>query len=236
MSLYEQKQLGIVSGDVFAAAHTTPVNEVGAQVRIGSRTYRYCSTAVDLTAGQYVGQAAPSALTANALAAAAIGATELTLTIAAVTADQFAGGQIHITDDTGAGYSYLIKTNTATASGTITITLVNPLIVAVDTTSDVILTTAPYSNVIVGIAASNPLGVALVATTAGTDSTTQYFWAQTSGDGVVAVTTATSISVGKRLMGGASGGVVISDGTQRDIGTALAAVDDFVPVRIELDA
>lgn len=78
-----------------------------------------------------------------------IGSRFIEVTLASVTADQFSGGTFVTTDDTGEGYTYSIKGNTATgnpASGNIRIELYEPLVVAVDATTDFSIVGSPYSN------------------------------------------------------------------------------------------
>src|SRR5215213_6415091 len=63
-------------------------------------------------------------------AAAAIGATSITVTLGntAATANQYAGGQAIITASTGLGYSYQIKSHPAAdASATLVVTLEDPI-------------------------------------------------------------------------------------------------------------
>jgi len=222
----EQGIKGLPCGSVFDAASTTQKAELGRIVDFkDGRKFMYVKSAATIGAGGVVSQPAASAVTANALAVAAIGAKELTLTIASVTLNQYQDGTIHITDDTGQGYTHKIKSNTATSGGTITIELYEGLIVAVDATSDVVLVPNLCNGVRAGIAAALPLGVSVVATTSGS-----YSWIQIAGISTVGVKTATSIAAGKIVMAGADAGVVISDGTQKAIGVALAAVDDYLAV------
>jgi hypothetical protein len=89
-----------------------------------------------------------------------IGSKFIELTLASVIADQYAGGIIYITDDTGEGYSYRIKGNTATdnpATGNIRVELYDKLIVAVDTSSDFAISGSKYSNLEIATAGTDML-------------------------------------------------------------------------------
>jgi predicted RecA/RadA family phage recombinase len=223
-----EQRMDLPSGSVFDAPSTTQKADLGRIVEFkDGRKFMSVKAGATLAAGNVVSQPAASALTANALAVAAIGATQLTLTIAAVTLNQYQDGTIHFTDDTGQGYTYKIKSNTATSGGTITIELYEPLIVAIDATTDCMLVPNLCNGVRAGIAAAKPLGIAIAAMSSG-----EYGWIQIAGVGTITVKTATSIAAGKSLMAGADAGVVIADGTLPEIGVALGAVDDNVAAYI----
>lgn len=229
------EQIGIVAGNVRDAAHTTQKNPLGTRQRFADgREFVYCSTAADLVAGKLVQAAAPTAVTANKLTAAAIGATEVIVELAGVSANDYQGGFLHLTDDTGQGYSYEIKENTASdGSNKVTLTLAEGLVVAVDTTTDCVLTKCLYATLTLGDATSKIVGTPVVATTAATDGATQYFWVQTKGPGVAMVKTATSLAEGVSFMAGADAGIVIADGTLEPLGVVLSAAEDasgFQPV------
>jgi len=76
-----------------------------------------------------------------------IGARFVEITMASVTANQFVGGKFVTTDGTGIGYTYDIKSNTATnnpATGTIRLELHQPLQVALDATTDMAIIGSLY--------------------------------------------------------------------------------------------
>lgn len=171
------------------------------------REYVYCRSGVNATiaAGTLVDQGiAESGNTAidGSLTAAGAGATQVILdntgdtmmgTAAAAnthpTKDLYAGGYLLIEDDAGEGYSYRIKGNTlADADIKTTLTLFDPLKVAVTTATDVQIVNNPYADVITHDASAPQVtvGCAVVAVT-GVASTRQYFWAQTRGMGIVKV-------------------------------------------------
>jgi hypothetical protein len=115
-------------------------------------------------------------------AIAAIGAKSVNVTLGATaaTADQYKGGYLTVNDNTGEGINYLIAGHAAHAgSGTLTVQLVDPIKVALATTTEVTLVANPYSAVIVnpGAIAHRNVGVNNVSIT-----NAYYGWLQTSGD------------------------------------------------------
>ena len=72
------------------------------------------------------------------------------MTLASVTANQFAGGTITTTDDLGEGYTYDIVGNTATGtpvSGDFYLFLAQKIQVAIDNTTDVSIAANFWNNV-----------------------------------------------------------------------------------------
>lgn len=120
-------------------------------------------------------------------AAAAVGDTQVTVTLGATaaTANQYAEGFLTVISSTGLGYSYRISGHPAAASaGSLTVTLdaTEPLQVALATSSKVTLTKNPWKDIIVApnAVAHRAVGVPSVALTAA------YFgWVQTKGDAPV---------------------------------------------------
>lgn len=84
-------------------------------------------------------------------AAAAIGDTTVTIsTSTTVAANLLAGGYLSVAVTPGQGYTYKIASNTATAGAAgLTITLADPLQVALTTSSKVVVSQHPYSNIVV---------------------------------------------------------------------------------------
>ena len=115
------------------------------------------------------------------------------ITLASVTADQFAGGYLHITDDVGEGYTYRIKGNTATddpASTLFRLHLYDKLQVALTATTDHAITGNLYANV--ETAGTGTDGIACGVTCASLTATEPYGWFQTSGVATVLCDTAGS--------------------------------------------
>lgn len=78
-----------------------------------------------------------------------IGNKFIQITLASVTADQFSGGVLAITDDVGEGFSYDIVGNNATgdpAANDFRLRIKQPLQVALDNTSDIAIQGSPYAN------------------------------------------------------------------------------------------
>lgn len=140
-------------------------------------------------------QANDSPVGGLAVAAAAIGATQVTITTSTThTANILAGGYL-VTDVTpGQGQIYRIKGNTAvTSAANMVVYLDDPIIVALTTASSVVLTASPYSNVIVspgGASTGIPVGIATYVIT-----NANYGWLQTHGPSVVLSGVATSLSL-----------------------------------------
>lgn len=157
-----------------------------------------------------------------AVAAAAIGATQVvTTSTVTVTANQLAGGYVMVTTSTGAGYQYQIGSHAAVTSAALTLNLVDPIIVALDTNSRVDLDPSPYMSIIVSptTATGFSVGVAVAATPAA-----GYGWIQTRGvanvlaDGTVVVGTSVCAS------NGTAGAVEATAGVQGLVGTAMTGI------------
>ena len=223
----QNKQAGMmhIVGSVYDAPSTTQKNVLGTTVQIGRRHFRYVSSKVSFAAGEVVGVPAASGIKANLCAAAAIGDVAVTITLGSVTLNQYQGGYLFTTDDAGQGYAFRIKSNTATSGGTFTVTLYDPLVVALTSASDVSLEPSLDYLVQQCTAALMPLGVSCGAWTGG-GSTEQYGWIQTWGPGVALVTTATTIAAGLEVASGASGGIVIKSATIAKLGVALEEAED----------
>ena len=143
----------------------------------------------------------------NSLTAAAIGATSVILTNAAVASaakDAFAGAKLMIEDDTGEGHAYPIVSSTAGSPTTLSLHPDFPLAVALDTTSDVqivqhscfeVITATAFAGTDVNIVGVTPVAVA----------DNEYFWMQTKGIASVQVDVSTAQN--------AQGNMVLSDGT-----------------------
>ena len=79
----------------------------------------------------------------------AAGSRYVEITLTTVANNQYAGGYLAITKDTGSGYTYRIKGNTATGnpkSTTFRIELYEKIKVGLDNTSDIAITSSPYAD------------------------------------------------------------------------------------------
>jgi hypothetical protein len=220
------------------------IPEVGSNASFeDGRSYVFCSTDANFVAGESVGSVAASA---ELLAVwsdgkeegdndigPAVGDTGMSFVLASVTEDQYANGYITVTLGTGAGYTYRIKSNTASVSvdygtsGTpevvanvVTLVLCEEICVALAITDNIIIKTSRVSNVIEGTASLDPVGVAVSATTAATTGITEFFWAQTTG---VAMVLGTIGAVNVDLTPAAAGALGAADGTDIVVATGLAA-------------
>lgn len=139
-----------------------------------------------------------------------------------LSANQVAGGLLVVTTNTGAGFSYKVKSHAAATAGTVSFNLEDALVQNVSTSSKIDLIPNIYSKVIVNpiTATSAPVGVAVYNVTA-----SQYGWIQVEGpcpvlaDGALTVGSAV---VPSTLTAGAV--TVASSGTVGVVGYAVTGV------------
>lgn len=142
-----------------------------------------------------------------------IGNKYVEITLASIEADDFAGGSLVITDDTGEGYTYDIVGNTATgvpAASVIRLQLAQPLQVALDATSDFAISPSKYSNLEIATATDTaPIGVSCSTMDV---SEAPFGWIQTRGD--VGILQDGVIAIGNpvQLSDGTSGAVQVFGG------------------------
>jgi hypothetical protein len=155
----------------------------------------------------------------------AIGSHYIQMTVASVTADQYAGGYLVVTDDTGEGHTYRVKGNTATddpVTGDILINLWEPIRVALDATSDVAIQGCRWANVEPATTTDyDCCGVSMTAQDAG-----DYGWVCSKG--VVGYLDAGGNTAGQALAVSATAGA-LSDkaaATEVTVGRCLLAGDD----------
>lgn len=148
------------------------------------------------------------------------GSRYVEITLASITANQLAGGYLHITDDGGEGYTYRIKGNTATdtpATGNIRIELYDKIQTALTATTDVAITGSLYNDVEAATAGTDCIvaGVTCASLTA----TQPYGWIQTAGPATVLCDRAGSIGnvaalsddIAGAYQDAAGGGTAVSD-------------------------
>ena len=155
------------------------------------RTYRYSQAAGTLVA---VGKLCIAAdITTNhedlAVNTAAAGDTSLDVTLGgtAITGNEYMEGYVVVTDATGEGAVYTIKSAPATAlNSTVTITLYEPIVVAFAAATTVTLVRNKYRDLLIsdGTQADLPVGVTPVEVPAD-----EFFWAQTGGFASILVDT-----------------------------------------------
>ena len=181
-----------------------PQVPVGSKYAEGARTYRYASSAAGgaaLKAGQLLQSQTVATTTlfqpSRPLStAAAVGATTLSFTTnAAIAANAFADGTVHVEDAAAPnaaslGYTYRIQSHPAADSGTallLTLYPDSPVAAALAAGDEITVRTNLYANVLGAAASAGPptgvmLGFALNAVTP-TATQGKYYWIQTGGPG-----------------------------------------------------
>lgn len=158
--------------------------------QFGANTNRGVLVATDLSETSLVDSdnivvapASAVAVTGESLKPGAAGSRYVEITLAAVTANQYAGGKLIITDDTGEGYTYDIAGNTATddpATGNFRLRLVQPLQAALAADSDISIAGSLYNDVETATAATDATVIGVSCATMVTASTA-FGWVQTKG-------------------------------------------------------
>lgn len=169
--------------------------------------------------------------------AASAGATSVTVTLGATaaTADQYANGFLVINDVAGEGHTYKIKSHpAASSSASLTLTLEDPIVVALTTSSEACLIANQYNGVVV--APTTPtgpdVGVAIYPV-----GVSEFGWIQTRGavsclsDGTPAA--GSMLSRSNAVAGAVETGVL----AQGFVGNALqAGVDtEYRAIYLQLD-
>lgn len=135
----------------------------------------------------------------------AVGSHYLQATLASVTANQFKGGHLVITGDTGTGYTYRVLGNTATndpVTGAVRIQLYEPLVESLDSSTDIAIVSCRYANLVLNNANSNTANNCAVGITCAGMSATNYGWIQTRG--IVGVLQGAALPVQGQLVQAAS--------------------------------
>lgn len=143
------------------------------------------------------------------------------ITLASVTANQFAGGYCLINGGSGAGFTYRIKGNTATgnpASGNIRIELREPLQVRLTPNTDIIITPSLFNDVVIADVTTN---VILAGVSVNTTTTTKpYGWFQIAG--IAGILQQGSITIGQAVqLSTTVNGAVMTFGTGGSTATLL---------------
>ena len=243
------------------------VQSLGTEMILGPRKFRLGLTKSNTAVGPALlvgtegavdlglGEASDLVETDNpTITGGAIGEKTVTLTSGtvfdSVVANQLAGAFLNIADDTGEGYMYGIKSNTAdNGSDTITLTLYEPIVTALGTgASDFGITGNPYKRVVNTTAATDfPTGVWVSNVDADGSGVAQYGWIQVAGPALVVADAAVAIVKGSVLTTSTNhAGNVMSMGESADtaedsaaeaiVGFAMAAATDtgHVPVWLTL--
>lgn len=212
MSTLKAFAISVAGQDVFTSS-ATQTTDLGAIASTGDgRYFRYClAGATTLVPGQVQQGPAQDATNLSpaaglAVAAAAIGATQVTLTGSlTLAANLLAGSFMTVAVTPGIGYTYKVKGNTAVSSAAnCVVTLEDPIQVALTTSSKVLFVLNQYNGVVVAPATltAAPVGVAIYPVV-----NAQYGWIQSHGQ-VGALLTGTFASAGLAvgvLVGGTIG-------------------------------
>lgn len=231
--------------DLFASSTTQNGMQLGGFATCGDgRYFRYMyAGAVALAAGKL--QQGPAQV-ANHIqltpTAAAIGATQVTVTLGATaaTANQYAGGYLVVSLDGGTGgvpgYSYQISSHPAAAlSATLVLTLADPLLNLITTSAKIDLVLNPYNGLIVypTTGTGSPVGVAVVAT-----PINNYGWVQVAGPAPVLNDAGGAITVSNDVVPSTSvaGAVKSLTGTLPTVGTAITSItaSQYGTIRLDL--
>jgi len=154
---------------------------LGTKLLVGERTFRYAWASNAHVKAVVVGSLCDDDHEATVTVAHPAGTFDVTITAeGAITANQYTDGYLVVTSATGAGDILRIKEHAACASGTFTLTLLDPLRLAWDLTTCVTLRQSPYRTVALTAAAGAqlipPAGITLDAVT-----DEYYYWLQTGG-------------------------------------------------------
>ena len=187
MSVLKALGLGITPQELFNVTASTQATDLGAVASTGDgRIFRYFyNGAVAAVPGKVYQGPAQDTTNQNpsgglAVAAAAIGATQVTLTGSLTLAvNLLAGGFMSVNITPGQGYLYKVKANTAVSSAAnCVVTLEDPIQVALTTSSTVVFQQSKYNGCVVAPATltSSVVGVPIAAT-----PINYYGWMQTHG-------------------------------------------------------
>ena len=216
----------VVASDLFSES-TTQQHKIGSRATTpDGRVYRYAKAgATALVAGDLLQAPAIVANHQNLTpAAAAIGATTVTVTLGATaaTADQYAEGFLVVNVAPGIGYTYAIKSNPAAAlSATMVVTLDDTIQVALTASSRVSLIANSYNGVIQSptVATSSPVGVGVEATTANSFQFIQVY----GPCSVLSDLTVAAVGLGVIASTTTAGAITVATATGGNIGYALQA-------------
>lgn len=222
-------QTPAVSGVDLFGNNTTAQMPIGSYVETNDgRGFRYCKVGAVASVPGKLYQA-PAVDTTNqtptgglAVAAAAIGDKTITLTgTLTIAANLLAGGYVFTDVTPGQGYVYSIAGNTAvSAAANCVITLNDPIVIALTTSSKVVVTKHPFDSVVVypTTATGMAAGVSNTIITA-----SNFGWMQTYGAATVLSGVATSITSGVPVAPSTAtaGAVVVATAVLPTIGWAM---------------
>lgn len=216
------------------ASDTTPKFAIGTRVSLSDgRVFRYAHFGAATTAGLLAAQdisESGNGVTDNIIIASAsavtttdglIGNRFIQLTLASISANQFAGGYLHTEDGAGQGYTYRIKRNTATgdpASGDIRLELYDPLELAVTTATDIAISGNMWANLEAAVAGTDEM---VVGVTVAVQALDDFGWVQTWGPGSVLCDGTNALGSVATLSDGVAGAVQTLAGGGTDVADAI---------------
>ena len=237
--------IGSKAGQGIYTESSTPKYAIGEKLELADgRIFRYGYTAAGINAGLLVAQDISATclvesddivIAASGDFSPAAGSKKLQITLASISANDYAGGYLQVTDDAGEGIQYRIKSNSATAattSGKVDIELYDPLKVALTTSSDIAIVGNLWYNVVGATAGTDYIisGVTPIAFTAN-----YYGWFQTAGVATILADGTIAIAQNLTLSDGVAGAVHAKDAeTEPLVGYAAYAPDNTGHVGVVL--
>lgn len=213
-----------VVGQALFSSSSTQLHALGEVVFTNDgRSFRYAKAGgTALVAGKL--QQAQAETTAHqdlTAAAAAIGDTSTVTSAITVTANQYAGGYLLVTVTPGQGYAYKIKGHAAATAAAVTLTLEDPINIALTTSSRYDLVANPYSAVVVNptTATSAPVGVAVYPVVAA-----EFGWLQTAGVANILSDGGSTVGTNVSASNATAGAVEAAVTAQAAIGVAVTGV------------
>lgn len=228
---------GSAAGQGIYTESSTPKYAIGEKLELADgRVFRYGYTAAGINAGLLVSQDLSATclvesddivIAASGDYSPAAGSSKVQITLASISANDYAGALLQITDDAGEGIQYRIKSNSATGattSGKVDIELYDPLKVALTTSSDIAIVGSLWYNVVGATAGTDYMvaGVTPIAFTAN-----YYGWFQTAGIATILADGTIAIGQNLTLSDGVAGAVHAKDAeTEPLVGYAAYAPDN----------
>jgi len=201
---------------------TSAVCSIGTRIQLADgKVYYYSSSDSDIAVAHLLESYDTDKSSFTVATAVAVGDDSISLTMAAVTyANEFSGSAIH----DAAGNTYRISGNPADSTGaaTITFTLSEPVRVAIAAAVTCTAMHNRYYNVDTSAQNAQVVGLCPIAITAGTDSDTYYFWAQTWGPAIVDCDFGSGCNDGDLAIQSATGGEAAP---QTQTGSADTAIE-----------
>lgn len=192
--------INLISQNLYQES-STQQHDLGALARTkDGRLFRYAQLGEVVSVGELTVSPAIDTATIDmaVTVAAAIGAKTITFTHAATTssANEYAGGYMIVSSGTGIGQTLRIGAHKAfTSGGTLSVLkLIDPLLIALDTTSTIDIERNPWKNVVTTAnSVTIPTGGAPMTFTSG-----YYGWLQTRG--VFGARADTTVTAGYQIM------------------------------------